>query len=125
MSISPLDIGPEQNFEAAATLAEWLRRFVILVTTWAVCGCYELEFGGEHMRYCSWEESTMYRMEFVIKSDEFRLEFTEGVVYRYLDAVEQGFCEKAIEHARGTRKVSWGKAILHVMSTNVSIWQEK
>ena len=67
----------------------------------------------------------MYRMEFVIKADELRLEYAEGIVYRYLDAAEQGFRAKAIELARGTRKVPRGKAILLVMSTNASIWQEK
>ena len=111
--------------QSSQTMANWIRCFGIVTTTWAVTGCFKVAFEGKETLYAHWAEVEAYMFEFQERAIDLRASFSEYSVFTYLHAMEETMRAKAIELARGSRALPWGKALAACIKENALIWQEK
>jgi hypothetical protein len=107
------------------TMANWMQCFGIVTMTWAVTGCFKVTFEGKDTLYAHWAEVEAYMFEFQERAMELRATFSESSVYNYLHTMEETMRAKAIELARGSKALPWGKALQACLKENAHLWQEK
>ena len=117
----------EKEFsDGPASLSKWLACFDIVVNTWAVVGCMDVDFQGKTRKYIHWAEAQSYMFEFTIKSNELKDKRHQDLsIFKYLTAVEEEFRSKAVELARGEQEIPWGEALKQAVACNSNIWNEK
>ena len=117
----------EKEFsDGPASLSKWFACFDIIVNTWAVVGCMDVEFDGKTRKYIHWAEAQSYMFEFTVKSNELKdKHHQDWNIFKYLSSVEEEFRSKAVELARGTQEIPWGEALKQSITGNSNIWNEK
>jgi len=107
-------------------LSKWFSSFDIVVNTWAVTGCFDVQHNGVNRKYAHWAEVTSYLYEFQAKANELRdTHYGDMKIYHYLSVMEEEFRAKAIELCRGGDEVPFGEALKRSIKENAHLWQEK
>ena len=102
---------PDQERPGQPTLAKFFNAFDIVINTWAMVAKFEVLHENKKMKYMHWAEGTAYLYEFQSRSLALREKYSERSVLQYLQKVEEDMRAKAIELARGSEQVPWGKAL--------------
>ena len=129
IEMSVLGGEPDAENESGPCLWAYTERFRMAVTTWAVAGCYDVEWkapgaaAATQVRYCHLSDATDYMYEFLEQIAELRLIYFEGSIYLYLDDAERRIREKAIALNRGRHKYPWGPALLQALRNTPNAWQ--
>ena len=120
---------PDALQERGPCLWTYTERFRMAVVTWAVAGCYDVQWTAPgttaaiKVRYCHLSDATDYMYEFLEQIAELRNIYFEGSIYLYLDDAERRIREKAIALNRGRHKYPWGHALLQALRNTPNAWQ--
>ena len=111
-------------------LLMWLDFFETLTSSWAICGCYDVEFVGADgkttkMKFAHLSDVDQYRREFVVEAIALRKEFTDSSVMEYLDVIELFFRGIAVELGKPPQRLPWGMALLRALESKSSIWTKR
>jgi hypothetical protein len=58
--------------DGPASLSKWFTCFDIVVNTWAVTGCFDIQYLGVARKYANWSEVSAYMFEFTSKANELK-----------------------------------------------------
>jgi len=95
--------------DGPSSLSKWFTGFDIVVNTWAVTGCFDVQFGGHTKKYMHWADGIAYMFEFQSKANELRdRNIGDKQIFSYLSSVEEEMRSKAVEIARSESEVPWG-----------------
>ena len=121
--------GGEGEDGSVAYLREYEDRLQMLCLTWAIAGCFGVEFKDEDMEkagqvlYCHWAESSRYSFLVEQKIREELTLHTEVSVLEWVTTMEAATRERAIEYARlSTPRVPWGRALLRAFKSMEVKW---
>jgi hypothetical protein len=112
--------------DGPSSLSKWFTGFDIVVNTWAVTGCFDVQFGGHTKKYMHWADGIAYMFEFQSKANELRdRNIGDKQIFSYLSSVEEEMRSKAVEIARSESEVPWGESLKKAIKDYAHIWQEK
>ena len=124
--------GQEENdgSEKGIDLLTWLDLFETLTITWAVCGCYEIDWKDRDERVVKIKmahqsDLDQYRREFVTEALILRKTFTDASVVLYLDTIELSFRSHACELGKPPLKMPWGLALLKAQEVKAANWSKR
>ena len=118
------DIEGEDRFEAAG-LWPYFDAFDVVVTTWAVAGCFDIEYEGKNVRYAHWESVASYLFDVRHHAVEAMESYQEASVRLFVSSVEEEIRGYAIEMARRAAPVPWGLALALAAAQHSHLWQER
>ena len=122
-------LNDKEEITASSDLFKWTELFAILVKTWGIVGCFDVQFQPEDapskrsMKYLSWCEAEQYKFEFIDQISRLRTRYTDASILQFLNDCEEAFRSKAIELARSSEQYPFGYALLKVIKVEASIWQ--
>jgi len=111
--------------DEADTLAGWLRNLEILTNTWALAGCFNVQWAGSPVKYAHWEQTSLYLYEFRTRMEAEALKYFPGPVLDFAIQTEEAFRGAAIQLARDDPPVPWGLALLTALDKSSQIWSDK
>ena len=112
---------PEDSLES---LSRWFHLFDVLCRTWAITGCFEVQFDGQVRRYAHWEDISAYLFEFKFRTLDLQAKYTQRSVLDYVRTVEDAFRVAAIELARSREQVPWGIALVRAQKDLSNVWND-
>ena len=79
---------------------KWLRSLEVLTTTWFVAGCYDVQWEGRTIKFCTQDVAVKYFREFSFLTDELLVEFFDSSVVDYCASVDEALRIRYLEYVR-------------------------
>ena len=120
----------EEDDQASLDLWTWCEKFQLVVNSWALAGSFTVQYPEEGpsaatVPYVHWHDASEYRFAFVSKVSKLKIKYTEASILTRLSDCEEMFRPKAIELARGSERLPYGKVLTTVLQTEAAIWQNR
>jgi len=97
----------------------------VLASTWAVAGAYEVDFGGQRVKFAYWADIMEYADKVMDEAGGKLATYQERSVIQYFITVEEALRTKAIALTRGDQKMPWGLALKEAISANATLWDHQ
>ena len=110
---------------------KWLRSLEVLTTTWFVAGCYDVQWEGRTIKFCTQDVAVKYFREFSFLTDELLVEFFDSSVVDYCASVDEALRIRCLEYVRAKEenptkgKMPWGPSVTKVLSESSRTWNDK
>ena len=120
-------VGREDDKATHLTIVTFMHALEILCKTWIVTGNYDVPISADattNRLMVELHEMEQYRLEFKMKIIELLPRFTEASIVRAMVFLEEYFRAKAIEKARSSQKIPWGKGLVQGTTENAHMWAQ-
>jgi hypothetical protein len=114
----------DTDVDESTSFLHMLEQMDLFALTWAVAGCFEVNFENKQVRYVHWMDVTDYMDTFRQKGKEMLAHYSEASVVAFVTVLEEQFRAKAIDLARGSDHTPWGTALTRSLASWAHLWQE-
>ena len=114
---------------APSTVRAYFKQFQVLINTWAIAGCYTVEWErhpgrAETYTYADWQACCNYLEVFEDKAWEVIDSHADADVLAYIVHMEEFLRAKAIEISRINDHIPWGEALTQACLDNAGKWYD-
>ena len=121
------DFALEPDDGNAGSLRARLFQYELMANTWALAGCFKVQWAGKEILYCHWQLATQYvrnlrqRTEHLVDQG-----ISEASVINFLVTCEETIRGFAIENTRlKNNPMPWGTSLITAMREHAYVWQDK
>ena len=120
-----IENSPDDDEIACGSLLVFLELLEVLANTWGITGAFKVPYEGKDIYYVYWPDACEYVWQIQSGASPLLQTYTESSVLAYATSVEEAFRIKAIDLARGDKKMPFGIALKTATEKHSSYWDHK
>ena len=121
------DFALEPDDSNVGSLRARLFQYELMANTWALAGCFKVQWAGKEILYCHWQLACQYVRNLRQRTEHLVvMGISEASVITFLVTCEETIRGFAIENTRlKNDPMPWGTSLITAMREHAYVWQDK